>query len=117
MKTVPHVPHPGTLNVHVIIVIVAGFGRFQHAWLGATRCSWICHDSTKTQKLCALREGYPPFKMRVVTGPLKSGTYIRQAVTDCEFATISKDQLKFALTKSPESEATKVRLIALENSN
>ena len=55
--------------------------------------------------------------MRAVTGPLKSGTYIRQAVTDGEFATISKDQLKFALTKSPESEATKVRLIALENSN
>jgi hypothetical protein len=54
--------------------------------------------------------------MRAVTGPLKTGTYILEAVTnDGEFVTISEDKSKFALTKCPESEATKVSLIILEN--
>ena len=77
------------------------------------RCSWICHaDSTKTHKLWTLRQSYPSFKMRAVTGPLKTGTYILEAATnDGEFVTISEDKSKFALTKCPESEATKVSLI------
>lgn len=56
--------------------------------------------------------------MRAATGPLKTGTYILEAATGPhagEFATISKDQSKFALTKVPLSEATKVSLIILEN--
>jgi len=54
--------------------------------------------------------------MRAVTGPLKTGTYILEAVTnDGEFVTISEDKSKFALTKCPESEATKWAIESLGN--
>ena len=62
-------------------------------------------------KALGLRGVPPTSKMRPVTGPLQTGTYVVELVEDPgKYPTVNSDRSKLTFTNDPRSDAAKVRM-------